>query len=62
MGALRTYHEGGHYGDGIHHLYATVLRGRRLVPTSAINVVTTPSTESWTLMSEWMQRRKNHQR
>ena len=25
MGALRTYHEGGHCGDGIHHLYATVL-------------------------------------
>ena len=43
VGALRTYHEGGHCGDGIHHLYATVLRGQRLSPTSAINVITTPS-------------------
>ena len=43
VGALRTYQEGGHCGDGIHHLYATVLGGRRLSPTSAINVVTTPS-------------------
>ena len=43
LGALRTYQEGGHCGDGIHHLYATVLGGRRLSPTSAINVVTTPS-------------------
>ena len=43
VGALRTYQVGGHCGDGIHHLYATVLGGRRLSPTSAINVVTTPS-------------------
>ena len=43
VGALRTYHDGGHCGDGIHHLYATVLGGRRLSPGSAINVVTTPS-------------------
>ena len=43
VGALRTYHEGGHCGDGIHHLYATVLGGQRLSPDSAINVVTTPS-------------------
>ena len=43
VGALRTYREGGHYGDGIHHLYATVLGGRRLSLASAINVVTTPS-------------------
>ena len=43
VGALRTYQEGGHCGDGIHHLYATVLGGRRLSPASAINVVTTPS-------------------
>ena len=43
VGALRTYHEGGHCGDGIHHLYATILRGQRLSPESAINVVTTPS-------------------
>ena len=43
VGALRTYHEGGHCGDGIHHLYATVLGGQRLSPGSAINVVTTPS-------------------
>ena len=43
VGALRTYQVGGHYGDGIHHLYATVLGGRRLSPASAINVVTTPS-------------------
>ena len=41
--ALHTYKEGGHCGDGIHHLYATFLGGRRLAPTSAINVVTTPS-------------------
>ena len=43
VGALRTYQEGGHSGDGIHHLYATVLGGQRLSPESAINVVTTPS-------------------
>ena len=43
VGALRTYQEGGHCGDGIHHLYATVLGGQRLSPTSAINVVTKPS-------------------
>ena len=43
VGALRTYQEGGHCGDGIHHLYAMVLGGHRLAPTSAINVVTTPS-------------------
>ena len=42
-GALRTYQEGGHCGDGIHHLYAAVLGGERLSPKSAINVVTTPS-------------------
>ena len=41
--ALQTYQEGGHCGDGIHHLYATVLGGRRLSPASAINVATTPS-------------------
>ena len=43
VGALRTYQEGGHCRDGIHHLYATVLGGQRLSPRSAINVVTTPS-------------------
>ena len=43
VGALPTYQEGGHCGDGIHHLYATVLGGRRRSPASAINVVTTPS-------------------
>ena len=43
LGALRTYQVGGHCGDGIHHLYATVVGGRHLSPTSAINVVTTPS-------------------
>ena len=43
VGGHRTYQEGGHCGDGIHHLYATVLGGRRLAPTSAINVGTTPS-------------------
>ena len=43
VGALRRYQEGGHYGDGIHHLYATVLGGQRLSLRSAINVVTTPS-------------------
>ena len=43
VGALRTYQEGGHRGDGIHHLYATVMAGQRLSPRSAINVVTTPS-------------------
>ena len=42
VGALRTYQEGGHSGDGIHHLYATVPGGRSLARTSAINVVTTP--------------------
>ena len=43
VGAPRTYQEGGHGGDGIHHLYATVMGGQRLSPTSAINVVTTLS-------------------
>ena len=43
VGVLRTYQEGGHCGDGIHHLYATNLGGQRLSPESAINVVTTPS-------------------
>ena len=38
----RTYQEGGHCGDGIHHLYATVLGGCRLSLAWAINVVTTP--------------------
>ena len=39
VGALRTYQEGGHCGDGIHHLYATVLGGRRLSLALAINMV-----------------------
>ena len=43
VGPLRTYQEGGHCGDGIHHLYAAVLGGEPLSPKSAINVVTTPS-------------------
>ena len=44
MGALRTYREGTHCGDGIHHLYATVQGGQHLSPASPIkNVVTTPS-------------------
>ena len=43
VGALRTYQEGGHCGDGIHHLYAIVLGGQRLSPRSAINSVTKPS-------------------
>ena len=41
--ALRTYQEGGHCVDGIHHLYAMVVGGCRLSPASAINVVTAPS-------------------
>ena len=28
VGALRAHQEGGHCGDGIHHLYATILGGR----------------------------------
>ena len=43
VAALRTYQEGGHFGDRIHHLYATVLGDRHLYLASAINVVTTPS-------------------
>ena len=43
VGAFRTYQEGGRCGDGIHHLYATVLEGQCLSPESAINVITTPS-------------------
>ena len=43
LGALRTYQEGGRCGDGIHHLYATVLGGERLSPKSAIHLATTPS-------------------
>ena len=46
VGALRTFQEGGHCGDGIHHLYAAVLRGRHLSPASAINVVT--------MLSHWI--------
>ena len=48
VGALRTYQEGGHCGDGIHHLYATVLGegGGCVFPASAINVVTMAS--HWT--------------
>ena len=42
MGALHTYQEAGHFGNGVHHLYATVLGGQRLSPDSAINMVTTP--------------------
>ena len=43
VGALRTYPEGGHCGDGIHHLHGTILGGHRLSPAFAIIVVTTPS-------------------
>ena len=43
VGALRTYEEGGHCGDGINKLYATVLGAQCLSPTPVINVVTTPS-------------------
>ena len=43
VGALQTYQEGGRCGDGMHHLYATVLRGPQVSPASPINVVTTPS-------------------
>ena len=43
VGALRTYHEGGHCGDGIHHLYALAVAGQCLSLISAINVITTPS-------------------
>ena len=42
VGALRTFQEGGHCGDGMRHLYATVLGGL-LSPALGINVVTTPS-------------------
>ena len=43
VGALRTYHEGRHCGDGIHHLYAWTLGVERLAPKAAINSVVTPS-------------------
>ena len=43
VGSLRTYQEGGHCGDGLHHLHATILGGHRPSPGSAINVVTTLS-------------------
>ena len=43
MGALCTYQQGGHCGDSRCHLYATHLGGSRVVPTSPINVITTPS-------------------
>ena len=33
VGALRTYREGGHCGDGIHHPYATVLEGAPRIPS-----------------------------
>ena len=43
IGALRTYQEGGHGGDGIHHLYAAIHEGKCLSPRWVINVVPTPS-------------------
>ena len=43
LGALRTYQEGGHCGDGVRHLYATVMGG---------------SHGSRTSMSGWIPRRR----
>ena len=48
VGALRTYQEGGHCGDGIHHLYPTGLGARRISPALAINMVTNRPTGSRT--------------
>ena len=41
-GAPPTYHESGHCGDGIRHLYAWTLGAKRLGPKAAINIVVTP--------------------
>ena len=43
VGAVRTYREGGHCGDIIHHLYARTLRAKRLAPKAAIGIMVTPS-------------------
>ena len=43
VGALLTYQQGGQCGDGIYHLYATMCAGSRVVTTSAIKVIKTPS-------------------
>ena len=43
VGALRTYQEGGHNGDDIHHQYAHPPGAESLAPKAAINIVVTPS-------------------
>ena len=43
VGALHTHHEGGHCGEGIHHMYAQTLDSKRLAPGAAIKIVVTPS-------------------
>ena len=43
IGVVRTYHEGGHRGNGIHRLYAQTLGAKHLGPRAAINIVVTPS-------------------
>ena len=39
VGALRTYRQHGHYGDGIHDLYAHTLGSAHLSPKAALHVV-----------------------
>ena len=48
-GALQMYQEGGHYKDGVHHLYAHALCAGHLAPKAAINMVVTPSHEIRTI-------------
>ena len=43
MGALRKYQEGLKSGDGMREFYAQHLESEMLQPTSAINIVVTPS-------------------
>ena len=43
IGALRTYQEGGHCRDGIHHQYAHTLGARCLASEATINIVVTPA-------------------
>ena len=43
VGALCTYQESRHCGDGIHHLYEHTVAATCLAPKAAINIVVTPS-------------------
>ena len=53
VGVLRTYHEGSHYGDAIHHQHAHTPRAQRIASKAAINSVGTPLTRSPPPMCTW---------